>query len=152
MKLIAACAVSTGLEGIKDTQNSPNPPNSPHDAYLEVANDADPCTLELQGITRIHLHFPRFSDGRAFSQAFLLRRRLGFQGDIYATGDVLVDQLGQMQRSGFTHAVLRSDQPLALAQQVLANHPPLVLGAYQGDAAMQVAPHFVTSLSAFAAA
>ncbi len=149
MKLIAACAVSTGLEGIKDTQIAPNLPN---EAHLDVANDANPRTLELQGVTRIHLHFPLFSDGRAFSQAFLLRRRLGFQGEIYATGDVLVDQLGQMQRSGFTHAVLRSDQPLALARQVLANHPPLALGAYQGDAAVQMAPHFVTSSSAFAAA
>ena len=149
MKLIAACAVSTGLEGINDLQNAPNLPN---EAHLDVANDADPRTLELQGITRIHLHFPRFSDGRAFSQAFLLRRRLGFQGDIYATGDVLVDQLGQMQRSGFTHAVLRCDQPLALAQQVLANHPPLMLGAYQGDAAVQMSPHFVKRFSPFAAA
>jgi 3'-phosphoadenosine 5'-phosphosulfate sulfotransferase (PAPS reductase)/FAD synthetase len=36
---------------------------------------------------------PKFSDGRAFSQAYLLRRRRKFAGDIRATGDVLVDQL-----------------------------------------------------------
>jgi uncharacterized protein (DUF934 family) len=53
-------------------------------------------------VQRIDLHFPKFTDGRAYSQAFLLRRRLGFQGEIRATGDVLIDQLVQMQRSGFS--------------------------------------------------
>ena len=57
---------------------------------------------DLSGISVVELHFPKFSDGRAFSQAFLLRRRLGFTGQIRATGDVLIDQLVQMQRSGFT--------------------------------------------------
>ena len=47
------------------------------------------------------------TDGRAFSQAWLIRRRLRFAGDIRATGDVLVDQLVQMQRSGFSSAVLK---------------------------------------------
>ena len=60
---------------------------------LQLANDADPLEVELEGVERIELHFPKFSDGRAFSQAFLLRRRLRFQGDIRATGDVLIDQL-----------------------------------------------------------
>ena len=68
---------------------------------LELANDTNPATQTLQGVDRIHLHFPKFTDGRAYSQAYLLRRRLGFTGDIRATGDVLVDQLLQMQRSGF---------------------------------------------------
>ena len=63
--------------------------------------------MSLDGVERIDLHFPKFTDGRAFSQAFLLRRRLGFQGDIRATGDVLIDQLVQMQRTGFSSAVLR---------------------------------------------
>ena len=66
--------------------------------------------MSLDGVERIDLHFPKFSDGRAFSQAFLLRRRLGFEGDIRATGDVLIDQLVQMQRTGFSSAVLRADQ------------------------------------------
>ena len=67
----------------------------------EIANDADPRTLALDGVHRIELNFPKFTDGRAFSQAFLLRRRLGFTGEIRATGDVLIDQLVQMQRTGF---------------------------------------------------
>ena len=97
---------------------------------ITLANDADPCELKLDGIERIDLHFPKFTDGRAFSQAFLLRRRLGFTGEIRATGDVLIDQLLQMQRCGFDAAVLRSDQNPTLAQRQLERYPAF----YQGDA------------------
>lgn len=126
MKLIAASAHSTGATG----QN-----------IIELANDADPRALSLAGVDCIALNFPKFTDGRAFSQAFLLSRRLGFQGEIRATGDVLADQLAQMERCGFTTAVLRADQDLAVAQRVLSNYPGYGVGRYQGDA-VQVSPHF----------
>ncbi|MEJ7931772.1 DUF934 domain-containing protein [Ramlibacter sp. AN1015] len=97
---------------------------------LVLANDADPLEVSLEGVRRIELHFPKFSDGRAFSQAFLLRRRRGFQGDIRATGDVLIDQLVQMQRTGFSSAELRADQDIARAQPQFDRFPAY----YQGDA------------------
>jgi uncharacterized protein (DUF934 family) len=108
---------------------------------LALANDLDPQAQEIAGVVRIELHFPKFSDGRAFSQAFLLRRRMGFAGELVATGDVLVDQLAQMQRSGFDTAVLRADQSLDTAQRVLASYPGFAVGRYQGDAS-QLQPHF----------
>ena len=104
---------------------------------IVLANDADPRELKLDGIERIDLHFPKFTDGRAFSQAFLLRRRLGFTGEIRATGDVLIDQLLQMQRCGFDAAVLRSDQNQDIAQRQLQRYPAF----YQGDA-LTPEPHF----------
>ena len=104
---------------------------------LFIANDADPRDANLDGVAAIELHFPKFSDGRAFSQAFLLRRRLGFTGEIRATGDVLLDQLVQMQRSGFSQAVLRADQNLAHGKALLTHYPAF----YQGDA-VHTAPHF----------
>ncbi|MDP4772014.1 MAG: DUF934 domain-containing protein, partial [Limnohabitans sp.] len=73
--------------------------------HITLANDVDPRTLDLSGVTRIDLQFPKFTDGRAYSQAFLLRRRLRFAGELRATGDVLIDQLVQMQRTGFDVAV-----------------------------------------------
>lgn len=88
---------------------------------LAIANDADPRTVDCNGVQRIDLHFPKFTDGRAFSQAFLLRHRLGFAGEIRATGDVLIDQLLQMQRCGFDSAVLRADQSPALAARQLTH-------------------------------
>ena len=105
---------------------------------LELAVEADPRAVSLAGIHRIDLNFPRFTDGRAYSQAFLLRRRLGFTGEIRATGDVLVDQLQQMCRSGFTTAVLRADQELAVARRELTRYAAF----YQGDAA-HPEPHFL---------
>ena len=109
---------------------------------LVLANDADPLQAALEGVTRIDLYFPKFTDGRAFSQAFLLRRRREFKGEIRATGDVLIDQLAQMERSGFDVAVLRADQDMATAQRVLASYPGHQVGRYQGDA-VHIAPHFV---------
>ena len=111
---------------------------------LTLANDTDPRDASLEGITTVVLQFPKFSDGRAFSQAFLLSRRLHFGGDIRATGDVTADQLAQMQRSGFTSAVLRADQDMALAERVLAVYPGFGAGAYQGDA-VQANPHFAAA-------
>lgn len=97
---------------------------------IQLGNDADPRTLELKGVDRIELNFPKFTDGRAFSQAFLLRRRLGFKGEIRATGDVLIDQLVQMRRSGFSAAVLREDQNPQFAQRQFDRYQTF----YQGDA------------------
>jgi uncharacterized protein (DUF934 family) len=113
------------------------------DTVLSLPNDADPRTISLDGWTRIDLHFPKFTDGRAYSQAFLLRRRLGFQGGIRATGDVLVDQVVQMQRSGFDSAVLRADQDPAAAQRQFARFASF----YQGDA-VTTAPRFAGTVPA----
>ena len=125
MKLIASHAHSTGATG----QN-----------VINIANDADPRTLPLEGVDRIDLSFPKFTDGRAFSQAFLLHRRLGFKGEIRATGDVLIDQLVQMQRSGFDAAVLREDQNPDFAQRQFERFPAF----YQGDAVIPN-PQFIVA-------
>ena len=106
---------------------------------VRLPNDADPATLKdrLDGIERIDLDFPQFHDGRAFSQAFLLRRRLGFKGDIRATGDVLIDQLVQMERTGFSSAALKPGVDAADAQRQFERFPAF----YQGDA-VETAPRF----------
>lgn len=132
MKLIAASAPSTGTTDTNALEK-----------VLEIANTEDPRTLSLEGVTRIDLNFPKFTDGRAFSQAFLLRRRLGFKGEIRATGDVLIDQLVQMERTGFDVAVLREDQNLAYAQTQFERYR----GFYQGDA-VTVQPAFSRGVAA----
>ncbi len=107
---------------------------------LSLPNDADPRMLDLSGVTRIDLHFPKFTDGRAYSQAFLLRRRLGFAGELRATGDVLIDQLVQMQRTGFDVAVLREGLDPSAAQRQFDRFA----GFYQGSA-VGTQPHFATA-------
>jgi uncharacterized protein (DUF934 family) len=99
-------------------------------SVISMANDADPRSLSLEGVHRIDLHFPKFTDGRAYSQAFLLRRRLGFQGEIRATGDVLIDQLVSMARTGFDVAVLREGLDTSAAQRQFDRFPAF----YQGSA------------------
>ncbi len=108
-------------------------------SVLPLANDADPLEVPLDGVARIDLVFPKFTDGRAYSQAFLLRRRRGFAGEIRATGDVLIDQLVQMARTGFSSAVLKEGVDAADAQRQFDRFH----GFYQGDA-VHTAPHFAT--------
>src|SRR4051794_15388605 len=107
------------------------------DGALELANEVDPRDVSLAGVFRVDLQFPKFSDGRAFTQAYMLRRRLGFQGEIRATGDVLIDQLVQMERNGFSSAVLRADQNVGHAQRQFDRYARF----YQGDA-VQTEPRF----------
>lgn len=119
-------------------------------ATLRIANDADLARLAaegaLQGAQRIELAFPKFTDGRAFSQAVLLRRRYRFAGDIRATGDVLIDQLLQMQRSGFSSAVLAEGVNAAAAHRQFERYA----GFYQGDV-LEPRPRFVRQPAAVAA-
>ncbi len=107
---------------------------------LVLANDADPLAASLEGVERIELHFPKFTDGRAFTQARLLRQRRGFRGDIRATGDVLIDQLVQMYRVGFSSAVLKEGKDPADAERQFARYRSF----YQGDAVVKQ-PRFARS-------
>jgi len=107
---------------------------------ITIANTEDPREAALDGVTRIDLYFPKFTDGRAYSQAFMLRRRLGFTGEIRATGDVLVDQLVQLQRSGFDSAVLRHDTGADVIARQFTRFPEF----YQGDA-VTTQPQFARS-------
>lgn len=67
---------------------------APADEPAELA--ADVATLPL-----VAVHFPKFTDGRGYSTAVLLRRRFGFRGELRAFGDVGRDQLFYLKRSGF---------------------------------------------------
>ncbi|MDR2127637.1 MAG: DUF934 domain-containing protein [Burkholderiaceae bacterium] len=112
---------------------------------LQLANNADLQALAdagaFDGIARIELVFPKFTDGRAFSQALWLRRRHGFAGDVRATGDVLVDQLVQMARCGFSSAVLAAGVNPDAATAQFARYSG---GYYQGDV-LHPQPRFAAS-------
>ncbi|MSO89282.1 MAG: DUF934 domain-containing protein [Rhodospirillaceae bacterium] len=64
------------------------------DKVAELADD-----LDRLGV--VALEFPKFSDGRAYTQARLLRERYAYRGELRATGNVLPDQLLFMHRCGF---------------------------------------------------
>ncbi|APE32219.1 hypothetical protein BOX17_15410 [Halomonas aestuarii] len=65
---------------------------------------------ELQQAPLVGIDFPKFTDGRGYSIARLLRERYGYRGQIRALGDVLVDQLFYLSRCGVDAFSLREDQ------------------------------------------
>lgn len=85
----------------------------------------DPLTLagHLEGLAMIAVEFAKFSDGRGYSIATLLRSRLGFKGEIRAVGDVLIDQLFAMARCGIDSFALRGDQDVAAAKRAFESFP-----------------------------
>jgi uncharacterized protein (DUF934 family) len=83
------------------------------DADLAVHRDVILAGMKFWSI--IAVDFPIFRDGRGFSHAAILRERLGWQGELRAIGDVLIDQLLQMAKVGFDSFLLRADQDEAVA-------------------------------------
>ena len=73
-----------------------------------LANTDDIEGLDLDGLELIVLDFPKFTDGRAYSQARLLRRA-GYAGELRASGAVFRDQLPFLLRCGFDS--FDSEQP-----------------------------------------
>jgi uncharacterized protein (DUF934 family) len=68
-----------------------------------VPNDYDIAALapHLDDFSVVALVFPSFRDGRAYSQARILRERYQYHGELRATGQVLRDQFMFMLRAGF---------------------------------------------------
>lgn len=65
------------------------------------SRDVDDLVPYLDRLAVVALVFPTFRDGRAYSQARLLRERHGYEGELRATGQVLRDQFMFMLRAGF---------------------------------------------------
>ena len=108
-----------------------------------LPNDTDIETLaaDLPRLALVVLQFPKWVDGRAYSQARLLRARYRFAGEVRATGDVLVDMLPLLARTGFDAVQMRRDQKLDAAERALG----FFTGHYQGDVA-QPLPAFLRDL------
>jgi uncharacterized protein (DUF934 family) len=80
-----------------------NPQEHADATALRISNDTSLADIkcDIHGFSIIILVFPAFKDGRAYSQARLLRERYGYAGEIRARGDILRDQLLFMMRCGF---------------------------------------------------
>ena len=71
--------------------------------------DLDDLVPYLDRLAAVALVFPTFRDGRAYSQARLLRERHGYDGELRATGQVLRDQFVFMLRAGFDAFEVKKD-------------------------------------------
>lgn len=81
---------------------------------IAPADALEPLLPNLAELPVVALGFPRFNDGRSYSRAVLLRERHSYGGDLRAFGDVLIDQVAQMLRCGFTS--LEIADPVAAAR------------------------------------
>lgn len=97
-KILAGDTPITWAEWQKENGGKKNQP-----AVLAFPHDEDVGQLEknMHRFKEIILHFPLFKDGRAYSQARLLREELGFEGHLRASGDIGEDQIFFMRRCGF---------------------------------------------------
>jgi uncharacterized protein (DUF934 family) len=98
---------------------------------ITLANTAEVEDLaeDLPRFALVALQFPKWIDGRAYSQARVLRSRLRYAAQIRATGDVVVDMLPLLVRTGFDSVQLRDGQSESSARRALS----LVTDFYQGD-------------------
>ena len=76
---------------------------------IEPGDDARELIAHLDRIQLVEVNFPAFGDGRGYSSARILREA-GYEGELRAVGDVLVDQIAYMRRCGFD--AFEPDQPL----------------------------------------
>ncbi|HJO97999.1 MAG: DUF934 domain-containing protein [Rhodospirillales bacterium] len=75
--------------------------NAPLGIILHSEQSPLPIADDLPRLGLVALEFPKFTDGRPYSHARLLRQRLGYRGEVRAVGNVLRDQLLFMRRCGF---------------------------------------------------
>lgn len=73
----------------------------PDGVRLSPADKAEDLEPYLGELALIEIDFPRYTDGRGYSHAQLLRRRYQYAGELRAVGHVLRDQIFYMHRSGF---------------------------------------------------
>jgi len=94
-------------------------------------NDANVKELlpDLPRLALVALHFPKWTDGRAYSQARLLRVRHRYAGELRAIGEVIPDMSAQLYRTGFDAVTLRAGESIETATRMLERFPVF----YQAD-------------------
>jgi len=93
--------VSVTLDVLVNNFETLRKQNRPIGVRLAPDDDAEKLKPFLDSIGLIEVDFPKYTDGRGYSHAQLLRRRYGYQGELRAVGHVLRDQIFYMNRSGF---------------------------------------------------
>ncbi len=110
---------------------------------LELPNDVSPADIsdKLDHLSLILLDFPAFNDGRAYSQAQLLRNRYGFKGELRASGHVLRDQLAFMARCGIDCFELPLHAPAQEWSKAFSDFSNMYQGAADGFATIAQKRH-----------
>lgn len=103
--------------------------NQPIGVWLEGADDPSLLADSIDRFAVIAVNFPKFTDGRGYSTATLLRSRYGFTKELRAIGDVLRDQLFYLRRAGFNAFAVRADKDIVDALGALSDFSEVYQGA-----------------------
>ena len=87
----------------------------PVGVWLDSHEGPEAIVADLAHLVVIAINFPKFTDGRAYSTARLLRERYDYTGELRAIGEVLRDQLFFMRRCGFDAFAVRADRDIEAA-------------------------------------
>ncbi len=101
---------------------------------VRLRNDTEPAEIadQLAAWPAIAIEFPKYTDGRGYSLARLLRQRYGYVGELRAVGDVLHDQLSLMERCGFDTFELKAGKDMGRALAAFDALPPSRWGGARG--------------------
>ncbi len=107
---------------------------------IAPADDARALLPRLDGVARVEIEFPAYTDGRGYSAARLLREH-GYRGELRAVGDVLLDQISHMVRTGFD--AFQPNQPLdrAAVDAAIATWPAVYQRTVDGRAPIWALRH-----------
>jgi uncharacterized protein (DUF934 family) len=111
--LPAAGAVIVSLERWQRDRDALLARQAPLGVRLRSDQSPESIADDLDRLALVALEFPKFRDGRAYSHARILRERYGFRGEVRAVGDVLMEQLHFMLRTGFNAFDIEGPDPLA---------------------------------------
>jgi uncharacterized protein (DUF934 family) len=136
-------AVIISLARWQEERGLIEPRRDPLGVRLKAGDFVEQIAGDLDRLAVIALEFPKFNDGRALSQARLLRERYGYRGEIRATGKVTRDLLLFMHRCGFdafetgdqvtAEIVRKSLSTFSLSYQPAADGRPTVVELRHGQ-------------------
>ena len=111
--------------------------SSPLGLFLRPDDNVKEVCSELENFESIALEFPKFTDGRSYSAARILREQLQYTGEIRAFGDILLDQIPFMQRCGITEFEISHEPTIKALKQ---DHNP-EMTIYTQTVGLEDLPH-----------
>lgn len=107
---------------------------------IEPGDDARDLLPHLDRLALVEVNFSAYTDGRGYSAARILREH-GYQGELRAVGDVLLDQLSHMRRCGFDSFAPNHDIDRAAADKAFATWPEVYQKTVDGRPAIWAKRH-----------
>ena len=140
--------IIVGLARWQEDRGLIEPRSAAVGVHLKPGDPVGQISGDLDRLTVVALEFPKFNDGRAMSQARLLRERHGYRGEIRATGKVLRDLLLFMHRCGFDAFEVADNVTAEVVTKSLAEFSAFYQSAADGEVSIVERRHGETAREA----